>query len=115
MSGKDCYDTEDVGLIPSASQMPSTEVRKLRVTNQQGLHARPAVSIVRLLQGSKSSVTFTYRRQTVDAHSVLGLLMLAAPRNALITVSVDGPDARDTLGRLEEAFNQRFGEQGSGF
>jgi len=105
---------EDAGLKTSPSPVSVPQVRKLRVTNQQGLHARPAVCIVRLLQSSKSSVTFTYRRQTVDAHSVLGLLMLAAPRNALITVSVDGPDAQDTLVRLEEAFNQRFGEQGCG-
>lgn len=114
MSSEGCCDMEDLRVAPSATPVSSTQVRKLRVANQQGLHARPAVSIVRLLQSSKSSVTFTYRRQTVDAHSVLGLLMLAAPRNALITVSVDGPDAEDTLAKLEEAFNQRFGEPGSG-
>lgn len=86
--------------------------RRLRIENQEGLHARPAVSIVRLLQQSRSSVTFTYRRHTVNATSVMGLLMLAAPRNAWITVSVDGPDANDTIEKLETAFRQRFGEQG---
>jgi phosphocarrier protein HPr len=85
---------------------------RLKVENQQGLHARPAVSIVRLLKDSRSSVTFTYRRHTVNASSVMGLLMLGAPRNAWITVSVDGPDANDTIEKLEVAFRQRFGEQG---
>ena len=88
----------------------STVVRKLRVTNQQGLHARPAVFIVRLLQSMQSAVTFTYRKQTVEANSVLGLLMLGAPRNAWITVSADGPDASDTVDRLEDAFQKGFGE-----
>ena len=86
--------------------------RRLRVENTPGLHARPAVSIVRLLQDSRSSVTFTYKRHTVDASSVMGLLMLGAPKNAWITVSVSGPDANDTIEKLEGAFRQRFGEQG---
>ena len=86
--------------------------RRLKVENLQGLHARPAVSIVRLLQQSQSSVTFTYKRHTVDATSVMGLLMLGAPRNAWITVSVNGPDANDIIQRLEAAFQQQFGEQG---
>jgi phosphocarrier protein len=88
----------------------SSAVRRLQVQNPQGLHARPAASIVRLLRNSQSSVTFTYKKQTVDAHSILGLLMLAAPKNAWITVSVAGPDAVDTLEKLAEAFHQRFGE-----
>ncbi len=90
----------------------SNVTRRLRVENPQGLHARPSVYIVRLLQGSQSTVTFTYKRQTVAANSVLGLLMLAAPKNAWITVSVNGPDAHDTVMKLEKAFHQRFGELG---
>ena len=86
------------------------EVRRLRVTNQQGLHARPAASIVRLLRETRSSVTFTYKRQTVDANSILGILMLAVPKNAWVTVSASGPDAPDALDRLEKAFQQKFGE-----
>ncbi len=85
--------------------------RRLRIQNRQGLHARPAASIVRLLRDTRSAVKFTYRRQTVDAQSILGLLMLAAPHNSWITVSVDGPDANDIIQKLEEAFRQRFGEQ----
>jgi len=113
MSGSNCCRREDAGTVTEFPDVPSI-VRKLRITNQQGLHARPAVTIVRLLQNCHSTVSFTYRRQTVDAQSVLGLLMLAAPKNAWITVSVDGVDAVEVMGRLEEAFGQRFGEQGSG-
>ena len=101
---------DDHGTGKGLALSPTT--RRLRVENYQGLHARPAVSIVRLLQQSQSSVKFTYRRHTVDASSVMGLLMLGAPRNAWITVSADGPDANDVIEKLEVAFRQRFGEQG---
>jgi phosphocarrier protein len=95
----------------TSSETPSPIIRRLRVENQQGLHARPAASIVRLLRETRSSVTFTYKRQTVDANSILGILMLAAPRNAWITVSASGPDAIVALDKLEDAFRRRFGEQ----
>jgi phosphocarrier protein len=86
--------------------------KRLRLENPQGLHARPAVAIVRLLQGAKSTVTFTYKRQTVAANSMLGLLMLAAPKNAWIEVRAEGPDAHDIVAKLEEAFRQKFGDVG---
>ncbi len=94
-----------------AESSAGATTRRLRIQNRQGLHARPAASIIRLLRDTRSSVKFTYRRQTVDAQSILGLLMLAAPQNAWITVSVDGPDANDIITKLEEAFRQKFGEQ----
>lgn len=90
--------------------LPQT-TRRLRVQNPHGLHARPAATIARLVRTTNSSVTFTYKRNTVDAQSILGLLMLAAPQNSWITVSADGPDANDALGKLEEAFRQKFGEE----
>jgi len=85
-------------------------VRKLRLCTSQGLHARPAALIVKMLRSTRSAVTFTYRQQTVDAHSVLHLLMLGAPKNALITVSAEGPDAAETIEILEKAFDQKFGD-----
>jgi phosphocarrier protein HPr len=94
----------------STEALESSLVRKLRVKNLHGLHARPAVAIVRLLRDCRSTVTFAYGRHTVDAHSVLGLLMLAAPRNAWITVCVTGSDATETLEKLEKSFTQKFGE-----
>ena len=105
------YIHENQGVISVASMDKSQTTRKLRVENSLGLHARPAASIVRLLRDTQSNVTFTFRKQTVDARSVLGLLMLGAPRNAWITVSVHGPDADDTIDLLEEAFRHKFGEQ----
>jgi phosphocarrier protein HPr len=84
--------------------------RKLRLTTCQGLHARPAAFIVKLLRTSRSKVTFTYKQQTVDAHSVLHLLMLGAPKNATITAAACGPDAEETLEKLEAAFEQKFGD-----
>ena len=85
-------------------------VRKLRVKNDLGLHTRPATMIVKLLQNCKSDVSFLYKRDTVNAKSILSILMLAATKNSQITVMVEGEDAEAIMGKLEMAFDTAFGE-----
>jgi len=85
-------------------------VHKLQVKNPMGLHTRPATMIVKLLQNCKSDVTFSYKRMSVNAKSILSLLMLAAKKNSRITITIEGEDADDTLGKLVEAFDSQFGE-----
>ncbi len=84
--------------------------KKIRVKNDLGLHTRPATVIVKLLQGCKSEVTFTYKKHTINPKSILSILMLAVPKNALITISVNGEDADETLEKILTAFEEQFGE-----
>lgn len=88
----------------------SKVVQKVRVRNPMGLHTRPATVIVKLLQGRKCSVSFTHKRETVNAKSILGILMLAAPRNANISITVEGVDPEATMSLLVTAFENHFGE-----
>lgn len=85
-------------------------VCKVKVKNRLGLHTRPATTIVKLLQNCKSDVHFVYKRERVNAKSILSLLMLAACKNSNITIEVVGEDANLTMERLIEAFENQFGE-----
>jgi len=85
-------------------------VEKVKVKNALGLHIRPAASIVKLLQGSKSDVFFTYKNETINAKSIMSILTLAAKKNAKITISVDGDDAASTMKQLIDAFERSFGD-----
>ncbi len=85
-------------------------VRELKVKNRLGLHTRPATVIVKILQNSLSDVQFTYKKKSVNAKSILSLLMLAARKNAKITASLEGEDAEEIMERLVEAFENEFGE-----
>jgi phosphocarrier protein HPr len=84
--------------------------KKVVVKNKMGLHTRPATTIVKMLQGKKSQVDFTYRGETINAKSILSILMLAAPKNSKITLTVEGVDAAQTLEQLVEAFENKFDE-----
>ncbi len=86
-------------------------VHKVRIKNRMGLHTRPAATIVKLLQNCKSDVYFTHKQETVNAKSILSLLMLAARRNSKITIMVDGEDANLTMEKLIDAFENQFGEE----
>jgi phosphocarrier protein HPr len=85
-------------------------IRKVRVKNERGLHTRPATLIVKMLQSSKSDIFFTYKKETINAKSILSILMLAVDKNALITVQVRGEDAQTTMDLLMESFENGFGE-----
>ena len=84
--------------------------QKVKIKNPLGLHARPATVIVKMLQLSRSSVSFTHRKETINARSIMSILMLAASKNTQITITVDGEDADVTMQKLVEAFENKFGE-----
>lgn len=87
-------------------------IKKMKIGNDLGLHTRPAMEIVKLLQKYKSDVFFTYKGETVNAKSIMSILMLAAKKNAQITVSAEGADAEKALEELSAAFEAQFGEMG---
>jgi phosphocarrier protein HPr len=85
-------------------------VQKVVVKNSLGLHARPAAAIARLLKDSHSAVSINYRKEKVDARSIMGLLILAVEKGEQLTLEVEGEDATETMYKLVNAFETQFGE-----
>ena len=83
-----------------------------KVRNKLGLHVRPATQIGKILQKRKAKVTLTYKGQSVNACSIMSIMILAAPKNAQLKIEVEGSDARLTLEELLSAFTKTFGEDG---
>lgn len=84
---------------------------KVKVKNPLGLHTRPAAAIVKMLQPLKSSVFFTYKNETINARSIMSILMLAAKKNSQITVTIEGDDAETAMELMVRAFEEKFGEK----
>ncbi len=85
-------------------------ISKVEVKNKMGLHTRPATTIVKLLQNYKCDVHFKCRKETINAKSILNILILAAQRNSKITIIAEGIDAEEATAKLVEAFENEFGE-----
>lgn len=83
---------------------------QLRVKNKMGLHARPAALIAQLLKKCQSEVSFSCHNKTINAKSVMEILLLAASKNTVIQVTAEGKDAEATLEKLTVAFDRQFEE-----
>jgi phosphocarrier protein HPr len=84
--------------------------RTVTVTNALGMHARAAARFVHAATAFESQVRVTLGHRERDGKSIMGLLLLAAPRGAFLTIAACGPDeilAVETLCRLVES---GFGE-----
>jgi phosphocarrier protein HPr len=53
-------------------------VRSVEIVNERGLHARASAKFVKLSGEYHAEVTVSRDGQTVDARSIMGLMMLAA-------------------------------------
>jgi phosphocarrier protein HPr len=80
----------------------------LKVKNEQGLHARPAAAVTKILQGCKSKVTLTHRKQAADARSILSILIMGIAKNSEVHFTIEGEDADETARKLTHAFDTEF-------
>jgi phosphotransferase system HPr (HPr) family protein len=78
--------------------------------NRLGLHARAAAKLVHLASSFSSRVEVVFAGEVVDAKSILGLLLLAAPQGARLSVRCDGRDEESAAAAVAELFGGRFGE-----
>ncbi|MEM7175407.1 MAG: HPr family phosphocarrier protein [Chlamydiota bacterium] len=83
----------------------------VKVKNKCGLHVRPASCIAKILQGYLSKVTLIYKGESVNARSIMSLMILTIPKNAKIRLVIEGIDARSVMEKLIAAFETRFGEE----
>ena len=81
------------------------------IVNALGLHARAAARFVHHAGQFKSQIRITRGTRTVDGKSILGLLLLAAPRGATLELAAAGPDATEALDVLSALGARGFDDQ----
>jgi phosphocarrier protein len=86
-------------------------VRAALIQNQRGLHARAAAKFVKVAAEFKADVVVRNRGQEVSAHSIMGLMMLAASKGTTIELEAKGNDALRALDAIEALINDKFHEE----
>ncbi|HVS14474.1 MAG TPA: HPr family phosphocarrier protein [Thermoanaerobaculia bacterium] len=84
--------------------------REIEITNQLGLHARAAAKLVHLTGQYPCEVRIELDGREVDAKSILGLLLLAAPVGTRLLVRCSGPQEDEAVEAIATLFAERFGE-----
>ena len=85
--------------------------RTVDICNERGLHARASAKFVKLAGSFDAEVTVTRDGQTVDARSIMGLMMLAAGTGCFIDISAEGAEAQAAVDALAELVSARFDEE----
>ncbi|HEY4113671.1 MAG TPA: HPr family phosphocarrier protein [Rhizomicrobium sp.] len=80
------------------------------ITNKLGLHARAAAKLVEAAARFQSNIRVVKDCETVDARSILGLMMLNARPGTSIDVVADGPDAAEAMHAILALIEAKFGE-----
>ncbi len=85
--------------------------KEVKIKNKLGIHARPATSFVQLAEKFKSNITVEKDGMEVNGKSILGMMMLVAPRGTKIRIRADGPDEKEALRALVKLVEDGFGEE----
>ena len=85
--------------------------KEFEITNRLGLHARAAAQLVQLANKYVSEIRIIKNGIDVNAKSIMGVLMLAAPRESKILLRADGPDAADAIEAIGQLIERKFGEE----
>ena len=85
--------------------------KEVEIVNKLGIHARPATSFVQLAEKFQSNIVVEKDGFEVNGKSILGMMMLVAPKGTKIKIRADGPDEEEALKALVKLVEDGFGEE----
>ena len=83
-------------------------VKRVTITNQVGLHARPATFFIQKANEFKCSIYVEKNDRRVNAKSLLGVLSMGITRGTEIDIIADGTDEQQAVDMLAELVNSEF-------
>lgn len=89
-------------------------VKQVTVTNQTGIHARPASNFITEAKKYKSKITLRNvsrsGTQAVNAKSIMMVLSIAATKNTVVEIAADGEDEQEAVDALVSLVENNLGE-----
>lgn len=72
------------------------------ITDQAGIHARPASALVGSLSKFKSDITMEFNGKKVNLKSILGVMSLGVSSGSTVTIAADGEDEEQAISQITE-------------
>jgi phosphocarrier protein len=92
------------------TEEPERRTAVAKIVNKKGLHARASARLVEAAARFQSVIRVTKDGQSVDARSIMGLMMLAASMGSEVRIDVEGPDADEAMRAILALVEAKFGE-----
>lgn len=80
------------------------------ITDDTGIHARPATLLVNKAGQYESDVQMHYNGKTVNLKSIMGVMSLGVPKGAEIRITCEGPDEAEAIEGVSNAIREQLGE-----
>jgi len=84
--------------------------KDVTITNNIGLHARPATFFIQKANSYKSSIWIEKEDRKVNAKSLLGVLSMGIAKGMTVTLVADGQDETSAINGLVELIETGFAE-----
>jgi phosphocarrier protein HPr len=81
------------------------------VTNQTGIHARPAALFLSTASKFKAELTVSKDGKNGNAKSLVSLLSLGIKKDSAITITAVGEDEQEAVTALVNLVETKFGEE----
>lgn len=76
--------------------------KQFLITDEAGIHARPASQLVGALSKFKSDITMEYNGKKVNLKSILGVMSLGVSSGSTVTIAADGEDEEQAIATITE-------------
>ena len=87
-----------------------TIVKKFKVMNEYGIHARPAALLVKAAGKYGCDIFVEKDGNKVSCKSIMGLMTIEGYPGSTMQVTTSGSDAGDAMDEIEELFVNKFYE-----
>ena len=84
--------------------------KEIVINNKYGLHARPAMTFVKLAKNFVCKVTVSKGQTSADGKSIMEIMTLAAEKGSRVMLKVEGADEADAFEALVSLLSEEFGE-----
>ncbi|HEX7811108.1 MAG TPA: HPr family phosphocarrier protein [Burkholderiales bacterium] len=84
--------------------------QEIEIINKLGLHARASAKLTQTAGKYTAEVWVSREGRKVNAKSIMGVMMLAAAKGAIVVIETDGPDEGEAMLALVQLISDKFGE-----
>ncbi|NLK78832.1 MAG: HPr family phosphocarrier protein [Clostridiales bacterium] len=79
-----------------------------KVTDEVGIHARPAGLLVKEAKGFDSKVTISCNGKSADATKLMAIMSLGVKCGNEVTVTVEGDNEEEVAAQMEKFFQENL-------
>jgi phosphocarrier protein HPr len=76
--------------------------KQFTITDEAGIHARPASALVSSLSKFKSDITLEHKGKKVNLKSILGVMSLGVASGSTVTVAANGEDEEEAIAQVSQ-------------